>query len=131
MRAKHFAVRRSLLALAIMGSLSMVSAYAQPQAAAQVQQSYDVAAGPLADVLAKLAQEVGGRIVFDPQLVANKTSPGVRGSYTREDALREVLKGSGLASSIKSDGTLSVQRVKRSTRTTPSYDSAGQQGTAV
>ena len=131
MRAKHFAVRRSLLALAIVGSLSMVSAYAQPQAAAQVQQSYDVAAGPLADVLAKLAQEVGGRIVFDPQLVANKTSLGVRGSYTREDALREVLQGSGLAPSIQSDGTLSVQRAKRSTRTTSSYDSAGQHGTAV
>jgi len=49
--------------------------------------------------------------VFDPRLVANKSSHGVQGVYTREGALREALMGTGLEPSIKSNGTLSVQPV--------------------
>ncbi len=110
MKGKTFPVARPLLVAAIMGAmLPAVSAYAQSGSAAQVQQSYNVAAGPLADVLVKLAQASGGAIVFDPQLVANKSSHGVRGTFTREAALRAALDGTGLEPSIKSNGTLSVQ----------------------
>lgn len=73
------------------------------------QKDYNVSAGPLANVLVSLAQVSGATIVFDPQLVANKVSNGVRGTFTREGALHEALKGTDLTPLMKSDGTLSVQ----------------------
>ncbi len=110
MKGKPFPAARPLLVLAIMGAmLPAMSVYAQSDSTAQVQQSYNVAAGPLADVLVKLAQASGAAIVFDPQLVANKSSRGVQGVFTREQALHEALVGTGLEPSIKSNGTLSVQ----------------------
>jgi iron complex outermembrane receptor protein len=112
MRGKSFPAARPLLVLAVMmAMLPAMSVQAQSGSNAQAQQSYNVAAGSLADVLVKLAQASGAAIVFDPQLVANKSSRGVTGVFTREGALREALKGTDLEPSIKSNGTLGVQPV--------------------
>jgi iron complex outermembrane recepter protein len=112
MSTKNLTVKRSIMGVAIAAAIlaaSAVSAQVAASGVVEARQAYNVAGGPLADVLVKLAQVSGAAIIFDPTLVANKVSKGVSGNFTREEALRTVLIGTNLEPSIKSNGTLSVQ----------------------
>lgn len=68
------------------------------QAAAQV--SFDIPAGPLARTLASFGSQSGTQISYDASLAAGKSSPGIRGAATREQALAQILQGSGLGYSF-------------------------------
>ncbi|NMG67285.1 TonB-dependent siderophore receptor [Azoarcus indigens] len=65
---------------------------AEPAAAAR---SYQIAAGPLGDVLAQFAAQTGVRLSFDPALVAGLRSPGLQGSYGVGEGFARILAGSG------------------------------------
>jgi outer membrane receptor for ferric coprogen and ferric-rhodotorulic acid len=74
-------------------------AYAQQQV-----QTFDVAPGPLGDVLTRYAQAAGVPISFLSQQVAGLNSPGVRGSYSVTDGFAQVLAGTGFAATGNADG---------------------------
>ncbi|WMD19986.1 TonB-dependent receptor [Achromobacter seleniivolatilans] len=56
----------------------------------------DIPAAPLNQVLARLANESGVLLAASPDLVAGRQSGGVRGRYTRAQALAQALSGTGL-----------------------------------
>ena len=62
--------------------------------------SFDVPAGALGPTLNILAARAGVQLVFNPESVAGRQSPGVRGEFTLRQALERVLSGSGLAATV-------------------------------
>ena len=74
-------------------------AYAQQQV-----QAFDIAPGPLSEVLSRYAQAAGAPIAFQSQQVAGVNSAGVRGSYNVEDGFAKVLEGTGFAAHASADG---------------------------
>lgn len=76
-----------------------VRAQAAPAGAAQSAEvlSFDIPPGALNQVLARLANESGILLAASPDLVAGRQSGGVRGRYSRADALRQALAGTGLS----------------------------------
>ncbi|WP_339520215.1 TonB-dependent siderophore receptor [Pseudomonas proteolytica] len=74
-------------------------AYAQQQV-----QAFDIAPGPLSEVLSRYAQAAGAPIAFQSQQVAGVNSAGVRGSYNVEDGFAKVLEGTGFAAQASADG---------------------------
>ena len=74
-------------------------AYAQQQV-----QAFDIAPGPLSEVLSRYAQAAGAPIAFQSQQVTGVNSAGVRGSYNVEDGFAKVLEGTGFAAQASADG---------------------------
>lgn len=70
---------------------------------------FDVAAGPLASVLNRVAEQANILLSAPGALTAGKESPGVQGMQTPESALRAVLAGSGLEAVRQGDGSWSVR----------------------
>lgn len=82
------------LALAVPASLSLV---APASAAEQARtQTFDLAAGALADQLNLLAAQAGVYLAGNATLTVGKTSPALQGTYTVEQALQALLAGSQL-----------------------------------
>ncbi|MEC5397565.1 TonB-dependent receptor [Uliginosibacterium sp. H1] len=83
------------------GSLAMAQparaqapgAVVQPQAAAQ---RFSVPAGPLAPALRSLASSANLLLTFTADQTEGRTTRGIEGSYTPEQALAALLEGSGL-----------------------------------
>ncbi len=59
--------------------------------------SYDIAAQDLGRALTLFADQAGKRLMFPSSLVSGRTSPGLSGKFTVEQALSRLLAGSGLA----------------------------------
>nr|WP_255432011.1 FecR domain-containing protein [Pantoea sp. Ap-967] len=79
-------------------------------------QRYDIAAGPLGEVLSHYAQASAAPISFQSSQVQGLTSPGVRGSFTTEAGFAQVLAGSGLVAIPTDDGYQLRQRSRRNHR---------------
>ena len=83
--------------LTVPGGMSPLAAAAEastPQAGAE--RNYDIAAGPLGPVLNQIANQNDLTLVYDSTLVQGLETQGLSGSYSRDEALARVLKGSGL-----------------------------------
>lgn len=55
-----------------------------------------IPAQPLGQALSQLGQQTSLQVFFSPELVAGKQAPAVDGNLSAEDALRQLLQGSGL-----------------------------------
>jgi len=86
------AVRHAALCL----SLGLVVCAAQAAEPAAQAMSIEIQTGSLDSALTQLSRATGLNIVFDRQLLASKSSPGLHGRYTPEAALNQLLGGSGL-----------------------------------
>lgn len=115
-----FAVRPLTLAihvLAASGALYSMgwSADAHAQAspstavATSATRRYDIAAGPLSDVLTRFSGETGVYVVGASAEAKGKTSPGVHGTYSVATALRALLTGTGLQAVQQADGSYSLR----------------------
>jgi outer membrane receptor for ferric coprogen and ferric-rhodotorulic acid len=69
----------------------------------------DLPAQPLATSLTQLSQASGLRVAFDPQLVAGRQAPTVRGTLEPAQALQQLLAGSGLGASVEGNSAQVVQ----------------------
>lgn len=95
----------SALAIAVLlATCATPGAIAQPAPSAPVQRAYAIDAGPLDEALLRLSSAAGLALSFEPALVEGLRSPGLRGSYGNEEALRRVLAGSGLEAQPRGDG---------------------------
>ena len=59
----------------------------------------DIPAGPMATTLNRVGESAGLLLSFDPALIKGKTAPAIKGRLTAQEAMEQVLKGSGLSAS--------------------------------
>jgi len=103
-RALHLTLRAALL------SLAATPALAQPPASpATASQRYEIAAGPLAQVLAQFVAQSGLLVAADARLTEGRRSPGLRGEHSARAGLQALLAGSGLEARPGPQGQLLLQ----------------------
>ncbi len=69
---------------------------AAPAFAAPATIRFDIAAGRLEDALVAYAVQAGRQVAVDPDLVAGRTTPAVKGAYPPSEILDRLLEGTGL-----------------------------------
>lgn len=99
-RRGHVRYRQRLLAGCALIALASIAApspgTAQIQAAATQTAVYAIPAGPVSGALAAFGAASGVQIVYDSSIAKGLRSPGVRGARTNEQAIAELLSGTGL-----------------------------------
>jgi iron complex outermembrane receptor protein len=78
---------------------------------AQAQRRFDIPAQPLADALTEFGRQSGLRVTVDAALVRGLSSPAVSGAMAPEDALRQLLIGTGFAGRFAESDLIIVERV--------------------
>ncbi|EJM60032.1 TonB-dependent siderophore receptor [Pseudomonas sp. GM50] len=115
----RFALRPLALALPA-AFLSFSAPFAQADTTGASEQSsprtrhYAIAAGPLASVLNRFAEQSGVFLAGHNDLAAGKRSPGLDGDYTDSQALQRLLQGSGLQANPQGNGGYVLQAVPAS-----------------
>jgi outer membrane receptor protein involved in Fe transport len=102
--------KRPLRAAMLAGVMLMASVSTQAWAQAR---AYDIQAQPLADALREYGRTSGHHLLFTEDLVRGKTAPRVRGTYSPEAALDQLLRGSGLRAEHGPDGTIMIRPAPR------------------
>ena len=97
-----------LQTLALTLWLPMHASWAADPQPASAAISYAIPAQPLASALAQFAQRNGLQLGFDGALATGRFAPAVSGSLTQQQALQQLLQGSGLGWQITAEGTLLV-----------------------
>ncbi|KJH88387.1 ferrioxamine B receptor [Pseudomonas fluorescens] len=90
------AVRAALLSTALGASAVPMLATAAQDGVTASRQSYNIAAGPLDEVLNQFARQAGITLASTPGQTAGRQSPGLKGEYSADQALDQLLNGSGL-----------------------------------
>jgi iron complex outermembrane receptor protein len=75
-----------------------------PALARLAPQAYEIAPGPIADALSRLADESGAHLVFDAAIARHVFTRGVHGKRTLEEALDELLTGTRLGYRVDPEG---------------------------
>jgi len=85
---------------------------AAPPALAQasVTQTFDIAAQPLGAALVRFSEATGIQLFLDSSVARGLQSPGVRGTMSREQALNQLLAGSGLVYRFTNANTVAVEK---------------------
>jgi TonB-dependent siderophore receptor len=90
----------SLVAAALVALVQpAVQAQQPPPGQAQQHQeevAFSIAAQPLAGALRQFTQQAQHQVLFDPQIVAGRTSPALQGRFTPRQALDRLLAGTGV-----------------------------------
>lgn len=82
------------------------SAFAQ----SQVQTSFSVPAGPLNQALTIFGRQAGVQVTYLASIATGKTTSGVSGNVSREQALATILAGSGLVYSFPNATTVAISQ---------------------
>jgi len=85
-----------LLTKVITISLGLSASASMVQAVENDLQYYDIAPNTMSEALKVFALETDSEILFSPSLVADKSMDGLKGEYTRQQALETMLAGAGL-----------------------------------
>lgn len=91
----HATFRHSCLALAVALGSSLLAPGSHALAAEPLVE-YALPAGDLGQTLVQISRQSGVPIAFDPQHVAGQRAPALQGRYSSDQALEQVLQGSGL-----------------------------------
>lgn len=87
---------------------------------------FDIGAQPLSTAVKAFSDTTGQSLLVDERLLVGKVSPGVRGEFTTEDALRRLLAGTGLRERYASDKAFTLEPFGSST--TPGSNENDAQG---
>lgn len=82
----------------------------QARAESVAPQQYSIAAGELGDALNQLAAQSHLQIVYAPELVQGKTTPGINGQLTWREVLEKLLAGSGLEWSLVGHNLVAIRK---------------------
>ena len=96
-----------LVAAIVLAILNGTTAWAQ----ADRTSNFDIAAQPLAQALTAFGRQSGTQIAVDTASVTGKTSGGINGAMTSEQALRQLLAGTGLTFHFTSANAVTVSGV--------------------
>lgn len=100
------------IALAVLLALALPSAPLLAQTASpEAPRPYEIAAGPLEEVLTRFTARAGIALSFDPALVNGRHSSGLIGHYTDEQGLQRILQGSGLEAVAQTAGGYTLRRL--------------------
>ncbi|MDH1279781.1 STN domain-containing protein [Pseudomonas chengduensis] len=105
------AVQTALLCSGL--ALAVPLASAAPAEPAVQTQVFDIAAGPLAEVLNRYASAAGVALSFDASALQGQSSPGLQGPYQVEDGFAHLLQGSGLRAVRQVEGSTASKRCPR------------------
>lgn len=94
------------------GALHPLEAQAQEQTA----RSFDIPPGGLTRALQAFAEQSDRNVLFTPDMVAGRTSPGVQGQMTERQALEALLAGTGLRSEQTASNGYAVRDPSSPTR---------------
>jgi len=89
--------------------LASVSTIALAAAEGSVTYNLDIPAESLSDALQALALASGHRLLYSSKVVNGKRSSGVRGEFTAEEAIRQLLIGTGLKYEVTADGLVMIR----------------------
>jgi iron complex outermembrane receptor protein len=84
------------------------TATAQAQSV-ETRRSYDIAGGPLSQVLNAYASAAGVELSMDAALLHGKRSNGLSGSYSVREGFGELLRGQGLQALPESNGSYTLR----------------------
>lgn len=108
------AARVLLIAMASAWSVATPAAWAQATApagaTAAAAKTYDIASGPLVQVISRFAAQAGIALTFDANALQGLNSPGVRGTYTVDGGLQQVLASSGWSATRAANGAYVLGR---------------------
>jgi len=82
-------------------------------------QPYNIPAGSLASALNQVAETGGWQLVYDSAITQGLQSQGLRGNYTPEAALQQLLSTSGLTYRLGNNGTVLVERQNLNSKQPP------------
>ncbi|ATG92355.1 TonB-dependent siderophore receptor [Methylomonas koyamae] len=111
MTAKHTKNRagrswkRQVAALALGAGIAVTPAHAD-----NAVRPFDIPAGALATALNRLAESAGLQLVYDAAIAEGLSSRPLRGSYTPEAALQQLLRDSGLSYRIAENGNVVIEK---------------------
>lgn len=102
------------LTLALLFAAPLAASLAAPpvhaQEASPGRHSYAIPAGTLEDVLTRFTAAANIPLSFDPALVGGLGSPGLNGSYSKAEGLRQILQGSGLVAEPQGNGSYTLRQ---------------------
>ena len=102
---------RLLTTTAIVAVAMPAAAYAQEQ---QARIQFEIKAGDTATALNQFADQAGVHVVFPYDAVAGRRVAGLRGSFTRGDALRRLIARQGLVIASEKQGMISLKASQQS-----------------
>jgi len=106
--------------VAIAAALTLGSGLAPTVARAAPTKVVDVASQPLSTALLVLSRQTGAIIIAPAGLVRGRSAPAVRGRLEPAEAVRRLLRDSGLDLSISADGVISIRAAPPSPAIAPS-----------
>ncbi|BEH15548.1 TonB-dependent siderophore receptor [Marinobacter shengliensis] len=86
---------------------------AQPAAQAGQQRLFNIQSGPLDAVLNRFALEAGIDLSVSTELTQGKSSPGLQGQYSTEQALHALLAGSGLRMHFTGENSVAIELARQ------------------
>lgn len=102
------AIHAALLGAALAVPASLLPGIAAVQAETRAETAFDIPAGPLDSALTEFAASAGVTVSFDPALARGLKSPGLRGRYSVDAGLRQLLAGSRLQALRQANGSYSL-----------------------
>jgi outer-membrane receptor for ferric coprogen and ferric-rhodotorulic acid len=113
-------VRASAVVIAIgamLMSLAPLTTFAQAAAASTAAaRDFDIAPGSLAGALIRFGEQAGVQFTVPASLTAGKQAPALKGRYTPEQGLRELLSGNGLAFRFANPQTVVIEAAPQGDR---------------
>lgn len=100
-------LRRVFLATAVAAALTVCAASAAAQGRSY---RFEYPQQALSQALRTFGQTAGQQIVFTDDLVAGRTAPELRGTYTADEALERLLEGSDLEAETNAAGVITIRR---------------------
>jgi iron complex outermembrane receptor protein len=99
-----------ILALPYPDSDTRAQALTPVQRAQIDQRRFNIPAGPLAPTLNRFADETGVQLVYDAALAEGRNTAGVSGTYTPDQALQQILSGTGVTYRFTNAKTVTLER---------------------
>ncbi|WP_460094773.1 TonB-dependent siderophore receptor [Pseudomonas sp. H2_E02] len=120
------AIHAALFSTALGVSVVPMLALAAQSGVTASRQGYNIAPGPLSDVLNQFARQAGITLASTPAQTGGVQSPGLKGEYSPDRALSQLLSGSGLVA-VSQDGSSYVLQTQTagSTLELPTTDIKG------
>lgn len=102
------AVHAALLGMALMAPVGLAVVAPSAWAQAEVETQYDIPAGSLATALPQFASTAGVTVSYEPAVASGQRTAGLRGRYTVDAGLRQLLAGSRLQAVRHDNGSYSL-----------------------
>lgn len=96
------------LALALAAGPARAQAQSQGEAPAEAERRFQIPRTTLSEALRLYGQAAGRQIIFTEDIVRNKQSRGLSGTYTAREALARLLRGSGLRAEVTPAGAVMI-----------------------